>query len=65
MNGIQEEFSGQLSIVSADVQSPLGRELSRDYGSFTPTFVLFNGEGEELWRMVGTIDPEKVRQSLP
>jgi thioredoxin-related protein len=65
VNGLQEEFTDQLTVVSADVQSPLGRELSRVYGAFTPTFVFFDGEGNELWRMIGTIDPEKVRQSLP
>jgi thioredoxin-related protein len=64
VHGLQEEFTGQLRIVSADVQSSLGRELSREYGAFTPTFVFFDGQGNELWRMIGTIDPEKVRQSL-
>ena len=65
MNGLKEEFPDQLRVVSVDVQSPLGRELAREYGSFTPTFVFFDSQGAELWRSVGTIDADEVRQSLP
>ena len=64
MNGLKAEFPDQLLVLSVDVQSSLGRQLARDYGSFTPTFVFFDGQGEELWRMVGTLDADKVRQSL-
>ncbi len=31
----------------------------------TPTFVFFDAEGNELWRTLGSIDPEQVRQSIP
>jgi thioredoxin-related protein len=65
VNGLKEEFPDQLRVVSVDVQSPLGRELAREYGSFTPTFVFFDSQGTELWRSVGTIDADEVRQSLP
>ena len=65
MNGIKTEFSDELRVVSVDVQSALGHELVREYGAFTPTFVFYDGQGKELWRSVGTIDAEKVRQSLP
>jgi hypothetical protein len=65
VNGLKEEFPDRLSVVSVDVQSSLGKELSREYGSFTPTFVFLDPEGEELWRMVGILDAEKVRQAFP
>ena len=64
MNGLKVEFPDQLRVLSVDVQSSLGHELARDYGSFTPTFVFFDGQGKELWRMVGTLNADKVRQSL-
>ena len=64
MNGIKTDYSDELLVVSVDIQSALGKELSRVYGSFTPTFIFFNEQGEELWRMVGTIDEAKVSQSL-
>ena len=65
MNGIKNEFPEQLLVISVDVQSSVGNELTREYGKFTPTFIFFDANGDEMWRAVGSIDPEKVRQSLP
>jgi len=62
VNGLKTEFPDQLRVVSVDVQSSLGRELAREYGKFTPTFIIFDGNGEELRRMIGSIDPDVVRQ---
>jgi thioredoxin-related protein len=64
VNGIKTEYSNELHVVSVDIQSALGKELSLKYGSFTPTFVFFDVQGEEVWRMVGKIDKAKVSQSL-
>jgi len=30
----------------------------------TPTFVFFDAEGNELWRALGTLDAEQVRQTM-
>ena len=65
MNGLQAEFPEQLSVIRVDVQSSLGRELAREYGTFTPTFVFFDVQGQELWRVVGKLDADEVRQALP
>jgi thioredoxin-related protein len=65
VDGLEVEFPTQLKVVRVDVQSAFGRELAREYGTFTPTFVLFDAQGEELWRVVGSLDAEKVRQSIP
>ena len=32
--------------------------------SMTPTFVMFDGAGDELWRSVGQLNPEQVRDSM-
>ncbi|MCJ7717525.1 MAG: thioredoxin family protein [Anaerolineales bacterium] len=64
MNGLTAEFPDQLRVVSVDVQTSLGRELAREYGKFTPTFVFFDAGGKELWRAIGTLDPDEVRQLL-
>ena len=64
MNGIKTEFPEKLRVISVDVQSALGHELTREYGVFTPTFVFYDGQGTELWRSVGSLDADKVRQSL-
>ena len=65
MNELKEQFPEELQVISVDVQSALGHELVREYGNFTPTFIFYDEHGKELWRSVGTIDADKVRQSLP
>jgi len=32
--------------------------------NFTPTFIFFDAEGNEVWRMIGNFDPQKVRDSI-
>ncbi len=62
---LEKEFPDSLHIIRLDIQSATGRALAPDYGfQFTPTFVLFDAEGNELWREVGTLLPEKVRASV-
>jgi thioredoxin-related protein len=40
-------------------------ELAPVYGfEFTPTFIFFDAEGNELWRTVSELDPQRVRDSL-
>lgn len=54
-----------LRVVQIDVTSPSGKEAGRRLRwEFTPTFILVDGEGRELWRAVGALDPERVRRSL-
>ena len=65
MDGIEREFEGKLLVIRLNVQDPVGVELGRLYNfQYTPTFILFDGEGEELWRTIGAIDPSEVRDSL-
>lgn len=65
MDGLEQELSGQLKIIRIDVQSPVGRELAPLYGfQFTPTFIYFDAQGVERWREVGSLDVERVRQSV-
>jgi thioredoxin-related protein len=40
-------------------------ELSPVYGfEFTPTFIYFDADGNELWRTVGDFDSQRVRDTL-
>jgi len=50
--------------VRVDVQSPAGEDVARDFGTFTPTFVFFNEHGLELWRVIGSLDADQVRESM-
>ena len=65
MDGIEREFGERLTIIHVNIQDPIGKALGKTFDfRYTPTFVLFDGEGEELWRTIGAIDPSEVRQSL-
>ncbi len=66
MNGLRSELDQQLVILQVDIYSDAGREMAADYnGVFTPTFIFFNPDGEEVWRSIGSLDPDQVRASLP
>lgn len=66
MNGLRTELGQQLVILQVDIYTTAGRELSSEYnGVFTPTFIFFNLDGEEVWRTVGSLDAEQVRASMP
>lgn len=65
MDGLENELRGQLRVIRIDVQSPAGETLAPIYGfQFTPTFVFLDGDGQELWREIGALDGQRVRESL-
>jgi len=56
---------GELKVVRLDVNSEAGRELgARWRAGVTPTFILFDGAGREIWRGLGALDPDTVRAAL-
>ena len=68
---LEEELNNQISpekqlhIVRLNIQEDAGRDLLSTYGfQFTPTFIYFDADGNEVWRLVGSFDPQKVRDSL-
>jgi len=63
---LENDLGEQIRIIRLNVQQSAGRELSPIYGfEYTPTFIMFDAEGNELWREVGSLDTEHVRNSLP
>jgi thioredoxin-related protein len=65
VDGIEKELEGSLIVIRLDIQEKIGRELAPRYGfQYTPTFIFLDGEGNEVWREVGSLDVERVRQSV-
>jgi hypothetical protein len=65
VDGIEREFEGELTVIHMNVQELIGKELGQLYDfKYTPTFILLDSEGTELWRTIGAINPSEVRKSL-
>jgi thioredoxin-related protein len=62
---LERELGDAIHIIRLNIQEEVGRELAPVYGfEFTPTFIYFDEEGNELWRSVGEFDPQQVRDTL-
>jgi thioredoxin-related protein len=62
---LETQLGRKLLVIRVNVQQEAGRELAKAYGfEFTPTFLFFDAQGNELWRQVGRLDIQRVRESL-
>jgi thiol-disulfide isomerase/thioredoxin len=65
VDGIEKEYQGHLIVLRLNVQDRDIRPMLAKYGfQFTPTFILFDGDGDEVLRSVGAIDPRQVQALL-
>jgi thioredoxin-related protein len=62
VDGIEKELQGKLLVMRVNIQTADGKELARRFNSIaTPTFILFDKQGQEIYRSIGQIDPQAVR----
>ena len=65
MDGLETELGPKLHILRLNIQDQVGRELAPVYNfEYTPTYIFFDAKGNELWRSVGEIDVQRVRDSV-
>jgi len=65
VNGLEEEWRGAVQVIQVNIRDRDGRALIDRVGAqFTPTFVLFDAGGEEVWRSVGALDAEAVKRQV-
>lgn len=65
MDELEDELGEEILFIRLNIQEPVGQELAPVYGfKFTPTFIFFDEDGNELWRQVGGLDTQRVRESL-
>lgn len=65
VDGLERELAGQALFIRLDIQEDVGRELAPVYRfQYTPTFIYFDAQGNEVWREVGRLDAQRVRESL-
>ncbi len=65
MDELEQELGDKIFFIQINIQEEVGMELAPLYGfEFTPTFIYFDAQGNEIWRMVGEFDPQRVRDTL-
>jgi len=65
VDGLETELGTKLHVLRLNIQDHVGRELATVYAfEYTPTYIFFDAQGHELWRTVGEIDPQRVRDSV-
>jgi len=65
VDGVEKQYTGRLRVIRVNIQETAGRELAVAYQfQYTPTFIFFDAQGKELWRSVGSLDQERLRQSM-
>ena len=63
VNGLKEEWAGSVQVVQVNINDRESRALTeRLDAQFTPTFILFDAAGQEVWRTVGQIDADQVKK---
>ena len=65
VDGIEREHGAALEVIHLNIQDAAGAKLAEEFGAqYTPTFLLFDSQGELLFRVVGAIDPSQVREAI-
>ncbi len=65
VDGLEKELGDKILIIRINIQSKVGRELLPIYDfEYTPTFIFFDAQGHEGWRVIGELDAQKVRDSV-
>jgi thioredoxin-related protein len=65
VDGLERELKERVQVVRLDVMSTVGQQTARHYKvSGLPTFLLFDGQGQMVYRQAGLINRERVREII-
>ena len=65
VNGLEEEWGDQVLVIQVDIHVKENQTLFSNLDvQFTPTFVLYDLTGQEVWRSVGAINAEEARKKV-
>jgi hypothetical protein len=65
VDGLAVEWADRVTVLRLNVQDPTAQPLLAELGfRFTPTFILLDGDGREIWRTNGLINPDEVNEHL-
>ena len=62
---LETEYAGKLVFIRLNIQEKAGMELAPLYEfQYTPTFIFFDEQGDEIWRTIGSFDEAKLRAEM-
>lgn len=65
VNGLKEDWAGAVQVIQVNIHDRESRALTeRLNAQFTPTFLLFDAAGQEVWRVVGQIDADEAKRRV-
>ena len=65
MEGLRETWGEEVQVVQLNVHDDNAQAILAQLGfRFTPTFILLNGTGREVWRTTGVIDADEVQKEV-
>ncbi len=65
VNGLKEEWADDVLVLQLNIHQKANEQLVRQLNAqFTPTFVLLDESGDEVWRHVGVIDATEARRQV-
>lgn len=57
VNGIEQDYQDRLRVVHLDARDADNRAVAAQIGvQMTPTYVVFDAHGTEVWRSMGTVN---------
>lgn len=65
VDGLENEWGDAVQVVRLNIHDEASAALLQQLDfRFTPTFILFDAAGSEVWRSVGSLSPDEVNQQL-
>jgi thioredoxin-related protein len=62
---LEAEWGDRVTVLRLNVQDPAVQPILTELNfRFTPTFILLDGDGREIWRTNGIIVPDEVNEHL-
>ena len=65
VNGLKQEWADEVLVMQLNIHQEANEIIIKQLDAqFTPTFVLLDESGTEVWRQVGAIDENEVRRQV-
>lgn len=65
VDGLEAEWGDAVQVVRLNIHDDDAAAMLQQLNfRFTPTFILFDASGGEVWRAVGSLSPEEVSKKV-